>query len=135
VLPSGRLRELAGSPFPSGGEGPAFGAVMVSPNQGPEASFSATVRPAGRATRFDASDSADRDGRIVRYDWDFGDGTVATNAGPTPTHTYRQPGTFEVTVTVTDNEGCSTEFVFAGQSPLCTGSALARATRTVVITG
>jgi hypothetical protein len=145
VLPSGRLRELAGSPFPSGGEGPAFGAVMVPPDQGPEASFSATARPAGRATRFDASDSADRDGRIVRYDWDFGDGTVGMDtvgmdtvgmdAGPTPTHTYRQPSTFEVTVTVTDNEGCSTEFVFAGQSPLCTGSALARATRTVVITG
>jgi 6-phosphogluconolactonase (cycloisomerase 2 family) len=135
VLPSGGLRKLAGSPFPSGGEGPAFGAVMVSPNQGPVASFSATVRPAGRATRFDASASADRDGRIVRYDWDFGDGTVGTDAGPTPAHTYRHPGTFEVTVTVTDNEGCSTEFVFAGQSPLCTGSALARATRTVVITG
>lgn len=134
VLPSGRLRELAGSPFPSRGEGPAFGAVMVAPNQGPVASFSAMARPAGRATRFDASASADRDGRIVRYDWDFGDGTVRRDAGPRPEHVYRHAGSFEATVTVTDNEGCSTGFVSFGQSALCTGSALARFIRSVVIT-
>ena len=43
---------------------------------------------AGQVTAFDASASSDPDGTIARYDWDFGDGTSAADAGPTPTHVY-----------------------------------------------
>jgi PKD repeat protein len=54
---------------------------------------------------FDASASADGDGAIVRFDWDFGDGTVMLDAGPTPEHVYTAASDFDVTVTVTDNGG------------------------------
>lgn len=37
--------------------------------------------------------------------WDFGDNT--TSADVNPTHNYQQPGTYEVTQTVTTQQGCS----------------------------
>jgi PKD repeat protein len=43
----------------------------------------------------------------LTYAWDYGDDTVGDDAGPTPTHTWRQPGTYEVQVTVTDDDGGS----------------------------
>jgi PKD repeat protein len=53
--------------------------------------------------RFDGSGSSDPDGRIARYDWDFGDG--GTGSGPTPTHVYRASGDYRVRLTVTDDSG------------------------------
>ena len=55
---------------------------------------------------FDASQSADPDGFIIAYHWDFGDGYTAE--GKTTTHSYFKPGTYPVTLTVTDNFGAST---------------------------
>jgi len=52
---------------------------------------------------FNASSSYDPDGMIVSYQWDFGDGTTAS--GVTVQHSYSQPGTYTVTLTVTDNHG------------------------------
>src|SRR5262249_19580023 len=52
---------------------------------------------------FDGRGSYDNDGRIVDYAWSFGDGT--TGSGATPVHVYRDPGRYEVTLTVTDDSG------------------------------
>ena len=52
---------------------------------------------------FDASESADAEGSIVRYDWDFGDG--ASGNGMSPPHTYEEQGVYTITLTVYDNEG------------------------------
>ena len=52
---------------------------------------------------FNASGSIDVDGEIISYLWDFGDGTTSTEIHPF--HRYHQPGTYEVTLTVTDDEG------------------------------
>jgi DNA-binding beta-propeller fold protein YncE len=98
----------------------AFG-VVVSPNQAPVASFEAAPGNAGSATQFDASGAADPDGAIVRYDWDFGDGTVLRDGGPSPQHVFTQPGTYTVTLVVTDNEGASTTTIFTGGTVLAGG--------------
>jgi PKD repeat protein len=54
---------------------------------------------------FDGSGSSDPDGSIASYAWDFGNGRTATT--PTGSATYTQPGTYTVTLTVTDNRGAT----------------------------
>ncbi|MFI0485659.1 beta-propeller fold lactonase family protein [Actinomadura sp. 9N215] len=127
----GVLDQIPGSPIPTGGLSPTFQGVAVPPNQGPRASFQTTVTD--RTARFNGTTSADEDGKIARYDWTFGDGTTNPNGGPNPTHTYRRPGTYKATLTVTDDEGCTTALIFTGQTPLCTGSPAARTTKTITI--
>lgn len=43
----------------------------------------------------------DSDGSIISYHWDFGDG--ASSYLQNPTHTFVNGGTFDVNLTVTDN--------------------------------
>ena len=66
--------------------------------------------PAPRLTDkvvFDASASydPDPDGQIVDYQWDFGDGGSTSSSWSGATHTYDRPDRYEVTLTVTDDEG------------------------------
>lgn len=49
------------------------------------------------------STASDTDGRIVRYEWDFGDGTV--DLSPDVNHAYAKTGTYRVNHSVTDNNG------------------------------
>lgn len=49
--------------------------------------------------------SYDSDGSVVAYSWNFGDG--ATSSVQNPSHTYLSAGTYNVTLTVTDNEGAT----------------------------
>jgi outer membrane protein assembly factor BamB len=55
------------------------------------------------AITFDASASNDPDGNITAYAWDFGDGTTSNDK--IVTHIYETAGTYNVTLTVTDNGG------------------------------
>lgn len=73
-------------------------------NQPPVAAF--TVQCAERACSFDSSGSGDPDGTITSYAWDFGDGSPA-GSGVSPEHTYDDPGDYQVTLTVTDNDGAN----------------------------
>ena len=47
--------------------------------------------------------STDSDGTVVSSAWDFGDGSTSTDTSPS--HTYAAAGTYNVTLTVTDNGG------------------------------
>ena len=69
-------------------------------NQPPTAAFTSTVEQ--RRVTFDSTGSTDPDGTITSYAWNFGDGHTGT--GATPVHVFA-PGTYTVTLTVTDNRG------------------------------
>lgn len=71
----------------------------------PDAYFdrSPTAPDTGESVSFDASTSADPDGSIVSYEWNFGDGDTAT--GQTTSHSFGAPGSYSVALTVTDDSG------------------------------
>jgi hypothetical protein len=103
--------------------------LIFQPQSTPIARFGATTAPAGQATRFDAGASE----RAARYEWNFGDGTTVGDGGPNPAHTYATPGTYQVTLVVTDAQGCSLRQVYTGQSTVCPGGDVARSAATVTV--
>ena len=60
----------------------------------------------GDVIKFDGS-GCTVDGTIEIYDWDFGDATLAFDAGPNPVHIYSFADNYTVTLTVTDNDNNS----------------------------
>lgn len=81
------LAHLAGDAFPT--------AVLHGQDQG----------SAGVPVQFDASSSSDRDGRILRYHWAFGNGQESEAVRPAPV--YDRPGRYRVRLTVTDDRGAA----------------------------
>jgi len=71
----------------------------------PVASFThaPSIPIVGEKITFDGSGSHDPNGAVVTYVWDFGEGS--TGDGMIATHAYNSPGTYTVTLNVTDNEG------------------------------
>ncbi len=120
--------------------------IAITPNQPPQAALSASrdataaangekfTAEVGESVSFDGSASADPDGEIATYAWDFGDGEQVAD-GPAQTHAYTAPGTYTATLKLTDDEGCSTEFVFTGQTASCNGSDVAEASQKVKVLG
>lgn len=62
----------------------------------------------GLTVQFSSSGSSD-DGTVEACVWQFGDGAVSTERNPS--HTYAQPGSYVVTLGVTDNDGVGSELV------------------------
>ena len=54
---------------------------------------------------FNAGQSQDPDGQIVKYVWNFGDDDIIEDTDPLITHTYYKPAWYIVTLTVVDNNG------------------------------
>jgi len=125
-----QTNQVVGSPI---GIGKLPIAIAITPDQPPLASFTPSVASSGVPLAFNASASSDPAGAIADYDWSFGDGAQALNGGPSPSHAYSAPGTYLATLTLTDNEGCSTVFIFTGQTASCNGSSLARQTQSVTV--
>ena len=111
---------------------PAY--LAYTPQQAPVAALSA-AQGANGTTSLDASASHALGGRtIARYDWSFGDGSSLADAGPSPSHTYPQPGDYTAAVTVTDSAGCSLAATFNGSLSICAGGSGAKASATVHVT-
>jgi hypothetical protein len=67
-----------------------------------------SVGPAPLAANLDGSGSYDRDGYIVKYEWDFtSDGIwdYETDTNGVASEEYPQPGTYNATLRVTDDDG------------------------------
>jgi PKD repeat protein len=80
-----------------------FGQQAQVVNTPPTASFTSSCT--GLGCTFDGTGSTDGDGTVTGWSWDFGDGTTGT--GSTSSHTYAAPGTYTVTLRVTDNGGAT----------------------------
>jgi PKD repeat protein len=94
------------------GVGPNLG-VGTSLSRSPIAQFEFApgVPQTGHQIRFDASDSRDPDGSIVSYEWDFDEDGTTDASGPKPTYAgYSDPGSHNVTLTVTDDGGLSNSY-------------------------
>lgn len=95
--------------------------LVGSQNQAPTASFTSSADYLDAS--FDAGNSSDPDGSIQSYEWQFGDGS--TGAGSNVTHSFAAAGSYEVSLTVTDNDGASstqTESISVSAEPNTGGS-------------
>jgi PKD repeat protein len=80
------------------------GTVVPPDGLRPAFTFTPTTPTDNQAVLFDATSSASpANNPIARYDWDFGDGE--RGSGATATHQYRTPGTYTVTLTISDALG------------------------------
>ncbi len=86
--------------------------VTVAPappaNRPPVAAFTPSCTQL--ACTFNGSASADPDGSIATYAWSFGDQT--SGSGVSPSHTYSATGTYQVALTVTDNQGATNSVTY-----------------------
>ncbi|HVF06057.1 MAG TPA: PKD domain-containing protein [Frankiaceae bacterium] len=92
-----------------------YGYAGTGPNAAPVGRIELKPMPpvAGSPVTFDGSQSFDdrQAPPDLTYEWAFGDGATAT--GRTVRHVYARPGSYEVTLTVTDKDGAQSE---TGQS-------------------
>lgn len=96
--------------------------VIQPPNDAPVPAFVVTPTPVAvfSAATFDASATSDGGvpcGGACSYSWSFGDG--GSGSGMIVSHEFRAPGSFAVTLTVTDNRGLTrslTQAVTVGAS-------------------
>ena len=94
---------------------PATCSIVASPTQvriGDPVNFTAIV--------------SDPDGRVRRFQWNFGDGESASSSRNTITHSYDSAGTFAVLLTITDDQGnvstCQTSITVSAEEegdPIC----------------
>ncbi|MFQ5628324.1 MAG: PKD domain-containing protein [bacterium] len=79
---------------------------IIRSNRTPTAIASASITSGNMplTVEFSGSNSSDPDGVIVSFAWNFGD-NIGTSDLPNPQYTYKQTGTFQAKLIVTDNEG------------------------------
>jgi len=89
-------------------------------NVEPSAHFTfSPLNPSEGDTIYFSDMSSDSDGSVVNWTWNFGDGNVSYEQNPS--HKYADDGTYNVTLTVRDNDGAvnssSAEVIFSENHP------------------
>jgi PKD repeat protein len=80
--------------------------VVIYPQ--PTANFNFTSVCQGNPTQFTSTSTTNPTGQSIgSYQWNFGD--ESTGTGANPTHTYTNPGTYQVTLTVSTGNGHCTD--------------------------
>ncbi len=92
---------------PAGTASSSGSLLSVDNNAAPLANFSIEPPAGSTSTTFtlDGSSSRDNDGAVKQYAWNFGDGH--TDNGKVVTHRFTSIATFDVTLTVKDNDGAT----------------------------
>ena len=81
-------------------------AVVIYPQ--PTANFNFTTVCVGNPTQFTSTSTTNPSGQTIQsYQWNFGDGQTGTGANPT--HTYTNPGTYQVTLNVGCGGHCTSQ--------------------------
>ena len=92
------------------GGGGAAAYLLLPKNKPPVAGLSITPTGSGMAGatsyRFNGGSSSDPDGDQLTYSWNFGDGS--SGSGVNASHVYDSPGTYSVTLTVSDGKESAT---------------------------
>jgi Malectin domain/PKD domain len=97
--PDGSTDALVSGPSLDGNDWRARGEFPYN-TAAPTASFTGSCNQL--ACSVDASASTAPGSSITGYSWNFGDGTTENDATPTTSHTFAAPGTYTVTLTVTN---------------------------------
>jgi len=85
---------------------PVAGAEIISPDFSEE--YQTVIGCAGSTVAFSGMQSSAQSGfELMFYSWDFGDGSSDLTSGPFVSHVYEAPGTYQATLTVTDDNNCS----------------------------
>jgi YVTN family beta-propeller protein len=124
-------KEVVGVSIPVGKE--PF-AIALAPDLGPTAVVTppdTRARP-GVPISLSAATSKDPDGTIASYAWRFGEGQSSLTSSSQTTHAFSS-GTYQVSLAVTDAEGCSTSALFIGPTLSCAGSPRAAATEQITV--
>ena len=90
----------------NGSPSPLTVAVRALDVAGPVVSMVAPAKATAGKTQAYAATASDHWSAVAAYRWVFGDGTTAS--GPNVSHTYAKPGSYAVTLTVTDAVGNAT---------------------------
>ncbi|WP_440991677.1 malectin domain-containing carbohydrate-binding protein [Haloarchaeobius baliensis] len=97
-------------------------------NQPPTATFTVndSAPTVGDPVGFDAAASSDGDGSITSYEWDWDGDGVTDATGAQATHTFTAAGDYQVSLTVTDDDGANdtaTQTVSVSEAPTVNSSA------------
>lgn len=110
-------------------------ALALQPNQAPTAQLAPASGTAGAPLLLDATASSDPDGSVASARWVPSDGSGPVTGTTLRTHTFATPGTYSVSVSVTDAFGCgdASTAQYDGRQMVCVGAPGATATRQVVV--
>ncbi len=97
---------------PFGGQPVASAPGSFRVNTAPVAAFTSSGGGAApQSISFDSSGSSDSDGSIASYRWSFGFFDQWVSSNPSPVWSYTDPGTYLVTLEVTDSDGATARYV------------------------